>query len=623
MCGLSGVIFAAGVDPTRALNKFESLSHLASQRGKDTSGCFFLYQDRDTNEIFGEVIKYDGPLSGLFCSPPYLRLRKILQLKNIRLKCVVSHTRMATVGSTEQTTENQPLVLDREVLFFNGILIDKTLDRSSLYKDDTKNDGWRLFSTFDLNSFTESGIINIVRFRGSDGYLDCYTNNGDLFYTNNDTGLFMSSDDAFLRQVFPDTFIQPFRRCITYSFDLGGITNLVMQNVSSCLPAVINQSRQLLSVANAERLKSLMDCASRSVLRCRRCGSPESLESDLICSRCKGHGFILKGSPLEFDNLLEAAVRTGKPILLGLSGGRDSSYVVTRLVEEHSITNLLTYTFDWGVNTPYARTNVSHLCGRYGIRNLLVAADIREKRRNVCAVLNAYCTSPVAALIPLLMAGDKQFISTARYLSGQHGTGLEVFGFNPFEKTRFKEELVVDGLWPRDDSGSYGEDLPVRQQIRLGLGYSSIIARYPRYWNASLLDAAKGFLNYYRSGVKRLNYFDYFQWDEKVIDSKLDSIGWYRQKDRSSWRIGDGTSAFYNIAYRLELGWNENDIFRSNQVRSGQLTREESAELLKADNIINIEMLEWYFSILKLDINPLMESLVAAYEKKRTTSFAK
>jgi glutamine---fructose-6-phosphate transaminase (isomerizing) len=50
------------------------------------------------------------------------------------------------------------------------------------------------------------------------------------------------------------------------------------------------------------------------------------------------------------------------------------------------------------------------------------------------------------------------------------------------------------------------------------------------------------------------------------------------------WRIGDGTSAFYNYIYYLVAGFTEHDTFRSNQIREGDISREEALRLVEDEN---------------------------------------
>ena len=57
---------------------------------------------------------------------------------------------------------------------------------------------------------------------------------------------------------------------------------------------------------------------------------------------------------------------------------------------------------------------------------------------------------------------------------------------------------------------------------------------------------------------------------------------WEKAPDTSTtWRIGDGTAAFYNYVYHLVAGFSEHDTFRSNQIREGQITRVEALALIE------------------------------------------
>jgi hypothetical protein len=63
---------------------------------------------------------------------------------------------------------------------------------------------------------------------------------------------------------------------------------------------------------------------------------------------------------------------------------------------------------------------------------------------------------------------------------------------------------------------------------------------------------------------------------------------------RSTWRIGDGTAAFYNYIYYNVAGFTENETFRSNQIREGVLTRERALELVRTENQPRFQSIKWY-----------------------------
>ena len=134
----------------------------------------------------------------------------------------------------------------------------------------------------------------------------------------------------------------------------------------------------------------------------------------------------------------------------------------------------------------------------------------------------------------------------------------------------------------------------------------------PGYFNRSLWDTLSG--EYYRSFTTKSDYFhvfDYWRWDEKVLEDTLDSeYDWERAPDtNTTWRIGDGTAAFYNYAYYTIAGFTEHDTFRSNQVREGDLTREEALRLVEEENTPRYQNLKWYLDVVGVDFKHAIETI--------------
>lgn len=101
-----------------------------------------------------------------------------------------------------------------------------------------------------------------------------------------------------------------------------------------------------------------------------------------------------------------------------------------------------------------------------------------------------------------------------------------------------------------------------------------------------------------------LQLFDYIEWDEHEINQTLRSRYAWESGDpnRSTWRVGDASAAFYNYIYLTAVGFTEFDTFRSNQIRAGQLSRESAFLTLRQDNDPNIEDFIEYCNL--IDINP-------------------
>jgi hypothetical protein len=124
----------------------------------------------------------------------------------------------------------------------------------------------------------------------------------------------------------------------------------------------------------------------------------------------------------------------------------------------------------------------------------------------------------------------------------------------------------------------------------------------PSYFNASLGDTLFSFYCAYVLKHDFTVFFDYISWDENsIMETLKKEYNW--ELDTSSdvtWRIGDGTAAFYNYIYLTLAGFTEHDTF---QIRQGFMTREEALNSIKKDNIIRYESMTEYAKTIGFDIN--------------------
>ena len=100
--------------------------------------------------------------------------------------------------------------------------------------------------------------------------------------------------------------------------------------------------------------------------------------------------------------------------------------------------NAVAYTYDWGMVTDLARRNISRICAQLGVEHILVSADIVRKRENIRKNVLAWLKRPNLGMVPLFMAGDKQYYYYLKKVREQLGVGLSVLGENMLERTDFK-----------------------------------------------------------------------------------------------------------------------------------------------------------------------------------------
>lgn len=344
------------------------------------------------------------------------------------------------------------------------------------------------------------------------------------------------------------------------------------------------------------------------IRRCARCVLPEtfpfiSFDDKGVCNYC--HGYRLKNQPRPFDELMAMVApyrrKDGKPdCIVPFSGGRDSTYGL-HVVKEELRLNPIAFTYDWGMVTDLARRNIARVCGKLNVENIIVSADIFRKRDNIRRNIVAWLRRPVLGMVPLFMAGDKYFYYYTARVGQQTGIKLNIWGINPLENTDFKVGFL--GV-PPDFDKKHIYSLSVSRKSRLLSGVLREFIRNPTYLNRSVVDSIGGFVS--RSIMPHTDYhhlYDFRRWDETEIEKILfDVYDWERACDtETTWRIGDGTAAFYNYIYYTVAGFSEHDTFRSNQIREGQLSRSDALTLVDRDNQPRYPTIKWYLEILGLD----------------------
>jgi hypothetical protein len=350
-----------------------------------------------------------------------------------------------------------------------------------------------------------------------------------------------------------------------------------------------------------------------SLRRCSRCVLPEtipgiSFDAAGVCSYCQRHrSFAFKGR----DRLRQLADRhrrrDGRPdCVVGLSGGRDSCYGLHFVKRELGL-NPVAYTYDWALVTDLARRNQSRLCSRLGVEHVIVSADIRKKRVYIRLNVNAWLRRPDLGLVPLFMVGDKMYFYYYRKVRERTGVDLAIVCGNRFEKTDFKTGFC--GVFSEEtDSGWRPYDISTARKLRLAAYYVKGFLLNPAYLNRSLPDTALGFCASYVIAHDLERLYDYITWDEAEIGVTLRrEYDWESAGDTTAtWRVGDGTAAFYNYIYYTVAGFSEHDTFRSNQIREGMMTRDEALRLVRQENQPRFDSIRDYAHVIGFDFDYAM-----------------
>ncbi|MBI4365767.1 MAG: hypothetical protein HY543_03010 [Deltaproteobacteria bacterium] len=300
--------------------------------------------------------------------------------------------------------------------------------------------------------------------------------------------------------------------------------------------------------------------------------------------------------------------KDGRPdCLVGLSGGRDSSYGLHVLVKEFGM-HPIAYTYDWALCTDLARRTQALICGKLGVEHVIRAADIHTKRRYIRKNIYAWLKRPELGMVPLFMAGDKPFYYYGRKLRRELGIRFTVFcAGQQLEQMEFKAGFC--GINQSLENNTKLYHFGRWNKVRLAAWYSKQYLTNPRYLNESVWDSI---FSFYCSFINKDDYlylYYYLPWNERTIESTLrEEYGWEADAKYGSnqWRMGDGQTAFINYIYYTVAGFSEFDNFRSNQIREGLLTRDAAMRLVAADNMPRLEMLQDFAQLIGFNLEEVL-----------------
>ena len=591
MCGIFGVI---GRD-NNFMSDLRVLASHATQRGRDSSGLMTF--DKDYS-----VVRAEYSLSHLI---------KNVELQNASI--ALGHSRLITDGAVD----NQPVVSGGIVVFHNGIIVNagelfQSENIERYHEIDTEIIPALLHkygSDKNLGNIKDTllsrcvGIVTTAIALPKFGKLVLLSNNGSLYYGEKGDVKFYASEE------YPLTIIGC-ENIEKIQYDIK-IINLPFSNHAEIPVEDRRVQRRSLVFGlqkNSEEEK-LLENNEPQVLRCTNCILPATMpfirfDEKGVCNYC--HNYTIANNPkpvTELFNLVEPYRRPGRDdCIVPFSGGRDSCYGLHLVVKELGM-RPITYTYDWGMVTDLGRRNISRMSAKLGVENIIIAADIGLKRENIKKNIQAWLKSPHLGMVNLFTAGDKHFFQHVETVKNQTGIDLNLWGLNPLETTHFKTGFL--GIPPYfDERTVYSTGF--QKQIRYQSSRFREFLRNPSYFNSSILDSLSG--EFYRSIKKKQDYFhiyDYWKWDEDIIEKTLlDEYDWEMAPDTvTSWRIGDGTAAFYNYIFYTVAGFTEHDTFRSNQIREGQMSRGEALRRVREENKPRYQNMRWYLDTVGLDFS--------------------
>lgn len=326
--------------------------------------------------------------------------------------------------------------------------------------------------------------------------------------------------------------------------------------------------------------------------RCSRCVLTEatpgiSFDEAGVCNYCKTHKKIEYSGEEKLKAILDKHRNDDAryECICAISGGRDSAYVLLKLVRDYGM-KVLALNYANPFTSPEARQNVENATRILGVDLITFESKNDVHQRVFANNFRAWCGKPSLASLPMMCAACKTFWYTILKTARQNKVKLIVGGMNRFEDTSYKKALLgvpPDEEWEKTFTKALG-------------GIIKELARNPAFIRPSFIPTfLKAYLfgdpyalgsRYLMSDITLLDLFFYVRWDEQEVLSRLrEELAWTSPPDYpSTWRFDCELAHMKDLVYMKTIGVTEKDDLYSKMVREGIITREEALKRLEREN---------------------------------------
>ncbi len=345
---------------------------------------------------------------------------------------------------------------------------------------------------------------------------------------------------------------------------------------------------------------------------CSKCVLPSTtpgihFDENGVCNYCSSYEPMKVKGEEKLIEILNGyrAQKNRYDCIICISGGRDSTYTLWKLVHDYGM-NVLAVNYKNPFTSEQASENIKNAVETLGVDLYEWEFPNDIQRRTTKKALKVWSHHPSSLMIPIVCTHCKLGGPTHFNIARDHGTSLMVLGSNPLETASFKRA----GLGGARD---YHKLSKLPRVLWLSLRE---LASNPRYltncsWGMVLkLYLYTGNTPYLRmrySDMTVLALFDYLKWDEQEVVSTIsENLGWRKSPEvASSWRFDCRLDYVRRLMYSSTVGVTElRDLF-SKMIREGMMTREEALARLETEDVIPPEVANSVLSELDMKLSDL------------------
>ncbi len=321
------------------------------------------------------------------------------------------------------------------------------------------------------------------------------------------------------------------------------------------------------------------------MIRCSHCLMPNTLQgSDFdvsnTCSWCRTGFPNYKPKGMESLEAVLKRTRDSKSpadCLVGISGGKDSSYALLELKKTFGMrAEAFTYSH-FGLNQ-FALQNAQTVCEALKVKHHVVSLGNDAHLTSFKRYFRTWFHDPSTTSAGLTCVACKHLHLLGNKLAGERGIPMIFWANCPLEYAPFLAIKRLDNNNHFERSGLIRSGaLLVREAVRSRRLMQNVLSDLAvTAFGCLSLSPTSWYIRHKFPKISQMFFYDYYSWNPEIIVKKLtDETGWIKPVDfPDNWHSDCLFEVFKQYMFLKMLGVSYTDSFLSSQIRHGIISRE-------------------------------------------------
>jgi len=327
-------------------------------------------------------------------------------------------------------------------------------------------------------------------------------------------------------------------------------------------------------------------------MRCQKCilsdNAPGiSFNNEGVCNYCETEfpNYSPKGEQglIKVLDKIKNRLESKADCLVGLSGGKDSTYSLIKLKEQYGM-RVEAFSYVHAGSTDFSLENAKRVCKNLNIKLHIVSLEKQRHLKTFTGFFKAYLKSPSITTAGIMCVACKHLHLLGYDIAKERKIPSIVWSTSPLEYSPFLALKYKGGENQFErESNSKGATLLLKEMCS-SIEFPLTFFKHFNTCFKGCLSAfpTSGYLMKKHPDITPIMFYNYINWDPSEIKAYIKNYEWKEPENvQTDWHSDCLFNIFKEYTFQNCLGVSYTDAFLSNQVRYGLISRDAAFEELK------------------------------------------